>query len=828
MDYKEFTDLGQQAMMLTEGLIFSEEDYRSNIHKWINGEDNILFIIGLSGSGKTTLGDELAEKYGCKVIHMDQFYHKKTLEDPYFKQNPNRYEIMFDEAIREIGNERGIIEGSIQSQIDKFRDRPIIIKKTSLVTSNWRQLKRTFKNKDQFRDYHSPYAGPVDHLSKLLRHSFSNMKRNAERYNDMRTIEQDLNEAANAKSKYRLYDSFEEFCENINTPEEMKNWFIKTKHIFSSGTSENLRPAWPDEIVRGKPAICFDHAFFIYRWAKAKGYEAHILWAGGFKSAEDKRKGWINGHVVPVILYNGSYICIDVQGETSEHTRMDVNKPGYTFKEFKQKCDQMFAQIKKEAIQKGEFYDQYQIWLSEYDINKIISYENKKNIPTIDEISNTLATGITDDPISEFFNGKIHIEWSPTSSLLYFIRNIFKDPKTTLRSLYNRYFGEDAPLFDFTFYHGSPDKILKFEPVAPNMGNQLEPPKWVVYMFMNKNYAHKFALQRVVQRQLDWNYTVIANYFEPDDMVNYCLINQYEDIKKNLLGQKYYVYTLKVDPDTIGVGHSTHLDEYTTTDPHPKIIKVDEITITKKFLEQNLVALDKDRFHELMGSLDDLQRPTFANIMLDPKDKNKRFKSIMKMLGHGSIVPRIDNLQDVVQSIMQYEEIFKDFPTIEDLGRWIWDNVSEPRKDEKFIWPEEVLKTKKATCIDIAVLLHQYCNINHINHEFGRIGIAYTKNPSSKVVNHQYHIVLIYKITDRKNPENNTTWTIIQNDGPDRLRRIVFKGNSNIKETLELFAKAYLPNMIKQLKSQYPQLVRYVKCLKRVLLVNLIESALVR
>ena len=65
MDYKEFTNLGQQAMMLTEGLLFSEEDYRSNVDKWIRGEDNILFIIGMSGSGKTTLGDELAAMTEC-------------------------------------------------------------------------------------------------------------------------------------------------------------------------------------------------------------------------------------------------------------------------------------------------------------------------------------------------------------------------------------------------------------------------------------------------------------------------------------------------------------------------------------------------------------------------------------------------------------------------------------------------------------------------------------------------------------------------------------------------------------------------------------------
>lgn len=1092
MDYKEFTNLGQQAMMLTEGLLFSEEDYRSNVDKWIRGEDNILFIIGMSGSGKTTLGDELAEKYGCKIIHMDYFSQYRKQQDPSLKDNPRRNDILFNDAIREIGDERGIIEGNITNQIEKFRHRPIIMKRTSMVTSDTRQLKRSFMQYDHYKDWKTPYNGPVDTVFKVLNHSFGNMKRNLDIYKDIKHIEQQLNEsddtydsrygtrqlttnksywysrddsvkynesvnltesasqfkyrlykdfnefcenintpeewiewfkqtkhvfsrAANekymtwpddlvrgkpsicfdhaflgymwakrkelpcrvlyfgatfkdsnnmqghiipvvkynnkvvvmdvqgfddcsksylnyyedfndiekkicskdwlakyksindhpikefkwawvtkyeldwlaskinqnliqsklidqmtvstlfpqlntfndvnlfngkikftlnptlgfilnnvtqpihmikslyhkyfdesvspgsvsqSKSKYRLYDSFDEFCENINTPEEMRQWFIRTKHKWPMETSQNKRPTWPDEIVQGTPAICFDHAFFIYRWAKRKGYEAHIFWEGSYPSNEYRKNGWIQGHVVPFVKYNEKYVIIDVQSLPNQ-ARKDANSDGtylkwwkgQTFKELKEELNKFMMPKKKELQKQG--LDQFWIWYTEYDINKVISYESKKNIPTIDELCNRMATGVNDNPISEFFNGKIHIEWAPTSGLLYFINNIFKDPKTTIASLYHKYFSESGePLFDFTFYHGSPDKIIKFEPIAPNMGNQLEPPKWVVYMFMNKDFARRFAISRVLDRNKEADMLQYPIILQFDTLKGYCLDIEYETIRKILLNKILYIYTLKVDPNTIGVGHSLIMDEYTTTDSHPEILHVDEIKITDNIIQDCFIPVDLSTFKR-MHDEQSYQRPTFANIMLNQDDVFRRVKSIRSMIKQGSVDPRKDNIQQIVQDLIDKENMFKDFKTIEDLGKWIWDNVKpfdENSDDNRFIWPKEILTTKKisASCFDVANLLHMYCVSRNMDHRFGRIGITYTNNAGSKIVNSQSHIVLLYK--DKKD----RIWRIIQNDGPDKIRKIVFKGNTSESDTLELFVKAFLPHLINWVKSRKP------------------------
>lgn len=51
-----------------------------NYEKFLNGENNMLFIFGLSGSGKTTLANQLKEKLSCDLLKLEYMEYEECVQ----------------------------------------------------------------------------------------------------------------------------------------------------------------------------------------------------------------------------------------------------------------------------------------------------------------------------------------------------------------------------------------------------------------------------------------------------------------------------------------------------------------------------------------------------------------------------------------------------------------------------------------------------------------------------------------------------------------------------------------------------------------------------
>lgn len=168
-------------------------------------------------------------------------------------------------------------------------------------------------------------------------------------------------------SKYRLYRNFNEFCKNIDTPEELIEWFKMTKHPFSK-SNNSKRITWPDGIVRGTPSICFDHAFMIYHFCKRKGLNAKIIHLGGsYKNHRD----WIAGHVMTIFKRDKFWYVIDVQGSRSEDS--------YISKTTATDPHQILRILIQKGNDAGEYVDCFATFYLQRDIEMLNEYWNKKS-----------------------------------------------------------------------------------------------------------------------------------------------------------------------------------------------------------------------------------------------------------------------------------------------------------------------------------------------------------------------------------------------------------------------------------------------------------------
>lgn len=168
-----------------ESVVFSTKDNYYNLGNWKPGkETNILFVAGHSGAGKTTLGKEIAERYGAHFIELDRYnkgaysrasstngwnlsdtsvttdadrickdyysnkefnYDVNTLSTSEYRNKERKGVIWLYNYCTNRPNELFVWEGvSIQNVIDpnSFKDKPVIIKGTSLIKSATRAMIR--------------------------------------------------------------------------------------------------------------------------------------------------------------------------------------------------------------------------------------------------------------------------------------------------------------------------------------------------------------------------------------------------------------------------------------------------------------------------------------------------------------------------------------------------------------------------------------------------------------------------------------------------------------------------------------------------------------
>ena len=167
-------------LVLNEGILFSDDDYKHNVEDFMSGKEKILYVFGLSGSGKTTMTNKLAKLLNCKVIHIDEVHHEmskkfgKNWKNGSLSQQQRR-DIVWNEVKKRAGDDKCIIEGGamIVYKVEDLEKKPYIIPGTSVITSTFRMLKRTLSNDPKqglpafFKDYEG--KSKFDMLKNMIR-----------------------------------------------------------------------------------------------------------------------------------------------------------------------------------------------------------------------------------------------------------------------------------------------------------------------------------------------------------------------------------------------------------------------------------------------------------------------------------------------------------------------------------------------------------------------------------------------------------------------------------------------------------------------------------
>jgi murein DD-endopeptidase MepM/ murein hydrolase activator NlpD/calcineurin-like phosphoesterase family protein/uridine kinase len=193
----------ESTEIIGKNFIMNDNDLYYNFDSWKKGQNNVLFITGLSGSGKSTLAEELSNEYKAELIPLDTLSLCLSKGGPLRETNED-YNKYIDEYIiqyknlptfnwtdDELGrietekfmnwilprlkskqNELFIIEGShiyasLPNMMDYFKDKPIIIKGTSLLTSIIRRYNRRLGFKKNGKLISNPLESILKELQSL-------------------------------------------------------------------------------------------------------------------------------------------------------------------------------------------------------------------------------------------------------------------------------------------------------------------------------------------------------------------------------------------------------------------------------------------------------------------------------------------------------------------------------------------------------------------------------------------------------------------------------------------------------------------------------------
>ena len=287
------------------------------------------------------------------------------------------------------------------------------------------------------------------------------------------------------------------------------------------------------------------------------------------------------------------------------------------------------------------------------------------------------------------------------------------------------------------------------------------------------------------------------------------LASEKDVIKKIGIGLPFYVYTIQIKPNTLGVGHATGLDEYTSTDPKPKILKLDRIKITEKLIEQYIQFLTPEEWKKYTKISLSSTRGDLAGLMYDQEETFKR-ELFIKIKQRAGVLKPGENLQVCIDQYVadknKYNKLFSKFKSIRQLVTYIHSNIKpNVEQNTNFIWPDEAINKKKGDHWDVAVLVWHYCTftstyINKISARICRVG--FTCRSKNKTTQY-YHIICMIKENDK--------WKVINfscnKDHPDLKDPIYSCRYNKREEVLKSFANRYIPCLYKAIQQEHPNVI---------------------
>jgi len=157
---KHESSLNNYLSNIQESLFISDKPLVYKYDEWKNSKNGKLFIIGPSGSGKSTIGKEMAKKYNCKFIEIDDYTNimeEKLLKrkDPELlkteKKSGAYWKVVHANTIRYILSikEKTVAEGiqPLWFNFDELKSKSsIIFLRTSRLISLWRATIRNLSS----------------------------------------------------------------------------------------------------------------------------------------------------------------------------------------------------------------------------------------------------------------------------------------------------------------------------------------------------------------------------------------------------------------------------------------------------------------------------------------------------------------------------------------------------------------------------------------------------------------------------------------------------------------------------------------------------------
>lgn len=672
---EEIYNLNIQANLLLEDrgyiappLFFSEDDIYVNYDKWLDESSHILFVTGVSASGKSTLAKKLADKFKAKYVEIDiisfalrrenranwdyiksakdsdamlyKYMKEKNLQPDFILKICQKYNIdkkmglndaLRNEVVKYVNwlldrSERCVVEASCLAHMFKYQKEwqkfPIIFKGTSIMKSIFRRIKRNGLeklNKDgifAFIEWFLSVAPSYQGMYKDQKIGRKTILPN----NDYEFVKEgyifdDTSDKGNFQTHniQKWLDGKEKIAYVLGPSGSGKTTLAHFGKNLYSTYQQNPEPVKVislDEIHRKlnkeHPELHGNPKKWEYL---LKAAYRELGDSKGIIEGEQLRNVWDKIKTKPVIIMGTSALKSSFRMVKRTLGQYD------TFKDYaKEKGDNsIFAPAKKmiSVIAKNtikNFKNENQYGKMRSDIDDMYKKDNMNKLKTIMKNKN-------DD------SG---------------IKELEKQEKSVHHEDYK---------MNFIFYHGSPEKYNKLEPVSPNLGNRWEPPKWVTYMWKNPENAIKWGLQAAIGRN--------KNKIEPDRIIVigdgeniqlYTTKDRENGIRQSSIGLPFYVYTIQIKPDTLGVGHATGLDEYTSTDPKPKIISCKQYRITEKIINDYIIFLDSEEEYKTYydQALNAPLRGDLSGLMWDQNEVFEKERFIKHGLRDGRFKPGDD------------------------------------------------------------------------------------------------------------------------------------------------------------------------------------------
>lgn len=126
-----------------------------------------------------------------------------------------------------------------------------------------------------------------------------------------------------------------------------------------------------------------------------------------------------------------------------------------------------------------------------------------------------------------------------------------------------------------------------------------------------------------------------------------------------------------------------------------------------------------------------------------------------------------------------------DFESVDQVTDWCLNNIqgTSMEDDDKFFFPPKIFYEKVGNCIDIAFLIHLWCEKHHIASRICQVDFEY-RDRGKTTINSNGHIICICR--------ERSMWTVKQISGvKDGFDFFVYK--PSLEKAVQQFAKLYLP-----------------------------------